>query len=53
MKQVFLKIVKINIKWKEIDFERDMIKNIWFKKDLILKNYENLKKCELKTKSSL
>ena len=41
-------------KKKEIKFERDLIEKIWFEKDLILKNFENLKKkLHWKTESSL
>ena len=37
-------------KWKEIDFEKDLIEKIWFEKDLILKNFENLKKIDFENK---
>ena len=37
-------------KWEEIDFEKVLIEKIWFEKDLILKNFENLKKICIKNK---
>ena len=31
-------------KWKEIEFEKDLIEKIWFEKDLVLKRFWKLKK---------